>query len=47
MEERKGLEVVDIDLQLVADIREKLPLLKNRRADVYAKHEPKSKGLKP
>jgi deaminated glutathione amidase len=47
MEEREGLEVVDIDLRLVADIREKLPLLKNRRADVYAKHEPKDQGPKP
>ena len=28
----------DIDLALVKEAREKLPLLKNRRADVYAKY---------
>jgi predicted amidohydrolase len=38
MGEREGLELVEIDLALVRDAREKLPLLKNRRADVYAKH---------
>jgi predicted amidohydrolase len=38
MGERQGLEVVDLDLALIRDVREKLPLLKNRRADVYAKH---------
>ncbi len=36
--EKEGLAVVDLDLSLVADVREKLPLLKNRRADVYAHH---------
>jgi hypothetical protein len=28
---------VELDLQLVEQTREKLPLLKNRRADVYAR----------
>lgn len=34
--ERAGLEFADLDENLVNDTREKLPLLKNRRADVYA-----------
>ena len=38
MGEREGLEVVDLDLAVVAEVREKLPLLKNRRADVYANY---------
>jgi predicted amidohydrolase len=33
-----GLEVVELDLKLVSETREKLPLLKNRRTDVYARH---------
>ena len=36
--EREGLEVVELDLNLVRETRDKLPLLKNRRADVYAQH---------
>jgi len=36
--ESEGLEVIELDLQLVSEFREKLPLLKNRRTDVYAKH---------
>jgi predicted amidohydrolase len=40
MEERQALEIVEIDLRLVAEVRDKLPLLKNRRADIYAKHQP-------
>jgi predicted amidohydrolase len=32
---RQGLAVVDIDLDLVEKVRAKLPLLKNRRADIY------------
>jgi len=35
MGERQGLEIVDVDLSLVGEVREKLPLLKNRRADIY------------
>lgn len=38
MGEREGLEVVNLDLALVQETREKLPLLKNRRADVYARY---------
>jgi predicted amidohydrolase len=47
MGEREGLEVVNIDLMLVQETREKLPLLKNRRADIYARcaiYEPGFKG---
>ena len=38
MGDREGLEIIDIDLGIVAEAREKLPLLKNRRAEVYGKH---------
>jgi predicted amidohydrolase len=38
MGEREGLEVVDLDLAVVNKVREKLPLLKHRRADIYAKY---------
>ena len=38
LDEKEGLEVLDLDLNLVKETREKLPLLKNRRADVYARH---------
>jgi deaminated glutathione amidase len=38
MGEAEGLQVVDLDLAVVAEAREKLPLLKNRRAEVYARH---------
>ena len=36
--EKAGMEVVELDLNLIAETRQKLPLLKNRRADVYARH---------
>ena len=36
--EKEGLAIVDLDLDLVQATREKLPLLKNRRIDVYARH---------
>ena len=35
MGEFQGLEIVDLDLSMVGEVREKLPLLKNRRADIY------------
>ena len=35
MGERRGLEIVDLDRSMVGEVREKLPLLKNRRADIY------------
>lgn len=39
LDEREELAVVDIDSALVEDVRLKLPLLQNRRVDVYAKHK--------
>ena len=36
--ESEGLEVIELEMKLVDEVREKLPLLKNRRTDVYAKH---------
>ncbi|HSK28536.1 MAG TPA: carbon-nitrogen hydrolase family protein [Candidatus Limnocylindria bacterium] len=41
--EQAGLAVLEIDLNLVRETREKLPLLKNRRTDVYARHTLTSK----
>lgn len=38
MKEGEGLSLVELDLTLVAETREKLPLLKNRRVDVYSKY---------
>ncbi|MGH9921247.1 MAG: carbon-nitrogen hydrolase family protein [Nitrososphaerales archaeon] len=38
MEEREGLEVVDLDSELVKNVRDKLPLLDNRRDDIYSKY---------
>ena len=38
MKDEIGLAIVDIDLTLVSETREKLPLLKNRRADVYSSY---------
>jgi predicted amidohydrolase len=38
MGEREGLEIVELDLALVDETRQKLPLLKNRRRDIYLKH---------
>ena len=38
MKEDEGLAVVDIDLTRVAETRDKLPLLKNRRVDVYSNY---------
>jgi deaminated glutathione amidase len=35
MGERQDLAIVDLDLPMVGEVREKLPLLKNRRADIY------------
>ncbi|HEU4341250.1 MAG TPA: carbon-nitrogen hydrolase family protein [Candidatus Binatia bacterium] len=46
MGERQGLEVVSLDLALVQETREKLPLLKNRRADIYAKYAIADPGFK-
>lgn len=38
LDEQEGLAVVELDFKLVSETREKLPLLKNRRTDIYAKH---------
>ncbi len=38
MPDDQELALVDIDLDLVEEVRAKLPLLQNRRTDVYAKH---------
>lgn len=38
MEEREGLETIDLDADLVKSVREKLPLLQNRREDIYSKY---------
>jgi len=35
--EREALEIVVVDTNLVREVRENLPLLQNRRTDVYAK----------
>lgn len=36
--EREGLEFADLDLKLISETRERLPLLANRRADIYARN---------
>jgi deaminated glutathione amidase len=38
MGEREGLEIVNLDPSIVVEVRAKLPLLENRRADVYDKY---------
>jgi len=38
MVDKEGLEVVDLDAELVKNVRSKLPLLNNRRNDVYSKY---------
>ena len=35
MQDRTGVEFVELDLALVQDTRAKLPCLKNRRVDLY------------
>jgi predicted amidohydrolase len=37
--DKEGFEVVNLDLKLVTETREQLPLLKNRRTDVYTRHK--------
>ena len=36
MGQREGIEVVEIDAKRVQQVRRSLPLLKNRRADIYS-----------
>ena len=38
MSDREGMEILDLDLGIVTEAREKLPLLQNRRFEVYGKH---------
>jgi predicted amidohydrolase len=38
LEQREGLGVVDIDLTRIREIRDKLPLLHNRREDIYREY---------
>lgn len=38
MGKKEGLGVVDLDNKLVRDVRSRLPLLKNRRSDVYSRY---------
>jgi hypothetical protein len=30
--------VISLDMQLVIEVRDKLPLLRNRRAEIYARY---------
>ena len=38
LDEREGVEIIEIDYALVQNTRGKLPLLQNRRSDVYRKY---------
>lgn len=38
MGDKEGLEVVDLDAELIKNVRSKLPLLNNRRNDVYSRY---------
>jgi predicted amidohydrolase len=38
MGNREGMEVVEIDISRVQNVRKSLPLLKNRRAGLYRNH---------
>jgi deaminated glutathione amidase len=38
MGEGEGIQIAELDLGLVDETRQKLPLLKNRRSDVYARY---------
>jgi predicted amidohydrolase len=38
MGNREGMEVVEIDISRIQNVRKSLPLLKNRRTDVYRNH---------
>ena len=45
MGERESLEVAELDANLVKSVRDKLPLLNNRRDDIYSKYLAKSKTV--
>ena len=36
MDEKEGLRLTEIDIDLVSEVREQLPLLKHRRGDIYS-----------
>ena len=36
MGQREGMEIVELDMEKVKQVRQSLPLLKNRRTDVYS-----------
>jgi deaminated glutathione amidase len=38
MGDKQGMDVVEIDKSRVMKVRESLPLLKNRRLDIYRKN---------
>jgi len=42
--EGEGLRIVELDLTMVDEVREKLPLLKNRRSDAYQSYFTKHRG---
>ena len=41
MDEKQGVQITELDLSQVAEVREQLPLLKHRRTDVYTLRENK------
>lgn len=38
LDQQEGLALIEVDLKILNEVREKLPLVRNRRTDVYAKH---------
>lgn len=45
MREEEGIGVADLDFDLLREVRSKLPLLKNRRAEIYSKYfRPSGRG---
>jgi deaminated glutathione amidase len=38
MGDKHGIDIVEIDKTRIMEVRKSLPLLKNRRLDVYRKH---------
>jgi predicted amidohydrolase len=37
MKKKEGIGIVDVSLERIKQVRKKLPLLKNRRTDIYSK----------
>jgi predicted amidohydrolase len=42
--DKEDVTIIELDLSLVRETREKLPLLQNRRTDVYARHMSRAKA---